>query len=112
MDPRVIPLVEYFNKIGLHTSQSCEGHPGTSMKFFWIEFDRVVTEEMIIEFQKKHTRRDFGFCSNGMFCKRFFYDDDGKDVISSYRYVAHSPDDADKDLTQWLTEDEFGVEGW
>lgn len=40
LDPEVIPLVEYFNRVGLPTCMSCQGHNSTNMSMFWIEFDK------------------------------------------------------------------------
>ena len=46
MDEGVKALVEFFNKRGLTTHMSCEGHypEKPSMSMFWISFDKSVTE--------------------------------------------------------------------
>ena len=44
-DVDVIPMVEYFNSVGLKTYMSCSGHKDNPyMSMFWIEFDPSVTE--------------------------------------------------------------------
>lgn len=54
-DADVIPMVEYFNSVGLKTYMSCSGHKGNPyMSMFWIEFDPSVTEQDIIDFQRNH----------------------------------------------------------
>lgn len=70
LDPEVIPLVRYFNQVGLPTCMSCQGHNTTRMSMFWIEFDKSVTNEDIINFQRKHTNEYGGFCINGRFVIR------------------------------------------
>ena len=44
LDPKVIPLVDFFNQRGLKTHMSCEGHNNTNISMFWIQFDKSVTE--------------------------------------------------------------------
>lgn len=114
LDPGVVPLVKYFNKNGLKTVMSCEGHDDHGSSMFWIEFDPKVTQKDLIKFQKKHTREYFGFCANGFFCKRFFLDmpDGSSDAqtISGYYYVAHDKDKAAQDLLLWNLHDLIGVE--
>lgn len=54
-DADVIPMVEYFNSVGLKTYMSCSGHKDNPyMSMFWIEFDPSVTEQDIIDFQRNH----------------------------------------------------------
>ncbi len=109
LDEGVVPMVKYFNEIGLKTKMSCSGHPGTEMKMFWIEFDRSVTEKDILEFQENHCMQYFGFTSNGFFCKRFYLDKSTNKLVKfeSYRYVAYSVDDAMEDLTRWKLDDDM-----
>ena len=53
-DVDVIPMVEYFNSVGLKTYMSCSGHKDNPyMSMFWIEFDPSVTEQDIIDFQQQ-----------------------------------------------------------
>lgn len=49
MDEKIIPLVELFNKIGLKTEFSCEGHPGYGRHIASVTFDESVKDEDIIE---------------------------------------------------------------
>lgn len=53
-DVDVIPMVEYFNSVGLKTYMSCSGHKDNPyMSMFWIEFDPSVTEqEMMVKTEK------------------------------------------------------------
>ena len=52
IDPGVISMVKFFNENGLPTHMSCQGHNKTTMSMFWIEFDRSVTEDNILNFMK------------------------------------------------------------
>ena len=70
LDPEVIPLVRYFNRMGLQTCMSCQGHNNTNMSMFWIEFDKSVTKDDIIEFQRQYTDKYGAFCCNGRFVLR------------------------------------------
>ena len=51
IDELCVPFVDFFNKIGLKTQFSCEEH--SDVQTFYIIFDKSVTDEMIIDFQKK-----------------------------------------------------------
>lgn len=50
IDIKAIPLVKFFNKIGLITEFSCEGHEGENINRFGIIFDKCVTDKMIFKF--------------------------------------------------------------
>ena len=47
-------MSSFFNENGLPTNMSCQGHNKTNMSMFWIEFDRMVTEDNIIRFMRSH----------------------------------------------------------
>lgn len=55
LDSKVIPLVEFFNQRGLKTHMSCEGHNKTNMSMFWIQFDKSVSEDDLIQFMNNHS---------------------------------------------------------
>lgn len=54
LDKEVIPLVKFFNENGLPTYMSCQGHNQTNMSMFWIQFDKSVSEDDILNFMKQH----------------------------------------------------------
>lgn len=116
-DPLVIPMVEYFNESGLKTCLSCQGHNRTYLSMFWIEFDRSVTEEDILNFMKKHLTAQGTFVSCGRFAKRLigFYNprtvEWGKEYL--WCYFAATQEAADTDLQRWKYDAEGfdGVDG-
>ena len=103
LDPEVIPLVRYFNQVGLPTRMSCQGHNATKMSMFWVEFDKSVTNEDIINFQRKHTNEYGGFCSCGRFVIRILANTTGigTGVEYSYQYMAATIEAAMEDLKNW-----------
>lgn len=107
LDPDVIPLVRYFNSVGLSTYMSCQGHNKTNMSMFWIEFHPSVSEDDIIRFQKQHTNRIGGFCCNGRFVKRILANTTGigTGVYFSYQYMAATVEAAMMDLENWEEQD-------
>lgn len=107
LDPLVIPMVAYFNQNGLKTRMSCQGHNKTNMSMFWIEFDRSVTIDDIIEFQRKRTDRHGGFCCNGRFVTRILANTTGvgEGVGYSNQYMAATIEAANGDLKRWIDMD-------
>ena len=104
MDPGVIPLVNYFNRVGLKTIMSCQGHGTVNQSVFWIEFDPSVTEEDVIAFQRKHARDyDGAFCSNGDFAWRFYLLEG--ETYRSLRYIVGTIVAANDDLKRWQEDD-------
>ena len=108
LDPEVLPLVSYFNSVGLPTVMSCQGHNKTNMSMFWIQFDRSVTGEDIIEFQRKHINEYGCFCCNGRFVMRILANTTGlgTGVEYSYQYMAATIEAAKEDLEDWNGADE------
>lgn len=103
IDSEVIPLVEFFNKNGLHTHMSCQGHNKTNMSMFWIEFDKSVTEKDIVDFQRKHTNEFGAFCSCGRFVMRILATGNSNKVEYRYQYMAATIEAAHSDLNSWTT---------
>ena len=103
LDPEVIPLVRYFNEAGLPTRMSCQGHNDTNMSMFWIEFDKSVTDEDIIDFQRKHANEYGGFCCNGRFAIRILANTTGvgTGVEYTHQYMAATVAAAKEDLKRW-----------
>lgn len=103
LDPEVIPLVKYFNEVGLPTCMSYQGHNETNMSMFWIQFDKSVTAEDIIDFQRKHTNEYGGFCCNGHFVMRILANTTGvgTGVEYTYQYMAATVTAAKEDLKHW-----------
>lgn len=103
LDPEVIPLVQYFNQVGLQTCMSCQGHNNTNMSMFWIEFDKSVTQNDIIEFQRRHTNKYGAFCCNGRFVLRILANTTGvgTGIECSYQYLAATVEAANQDLEHW-----------
>lgn len=110
IDTECLPLVQYFNELGLITEQSCQGHNDTNMSMFWIEFHEDITEDDIIEFQCNHLDEHGCFISNGRFAKRLFVCcDDGEPAIHSYfrwHYFAATIMAAREDLRRWKDMDD------
>lgn len=103
LDPEVIPLVQYFNQVGLPTCMSCQGHNSTNMSMFWVEFAPTVTIEDIIKFQRQHTDKYGAFCCNGRFVIRILANTTGigNGVEHSYQYMAATVEAANSDLEHW-----------
>lgn len=112
MDPEVIPLVNYFQSIGLPTRMSCQGHNDTNMSMFWIEFARSVTPEDIIRFQRERTNKYGGFCCNGRFAIRILANTTGvgAGVEYSCQYMAATIEAAKKDLEHWKEMDSHKIQ--
>lgn len=119
LDPRVVPLVRYFNDHGLKTMMSCQGHGIHNMSIFWIQFDRSIDEEDIVkfmmshrvsypirkEYQSKYGQIGWNFVSNGRFARRLTINLVGQPYYS-WNYFAANADAADNDLENWIQIDE------
>lgn len=107
LDPKVIPMVRFFNENGLKTSMSCQGHNKTDQSFFWILFDDSVAEEDIQRFMQNHLSRFGQFCSNGKFVKQLYggYQVTSQqwNMIGTWRYLAATQEAADEDLKNWTS---------
>ena len=55
LDTLCIPMVKYFNSIGLITEYSCQGHNNKLQNKFEIIFNKEVTDDQIIEFLSKYS---------------------------------------------------------
>ena len=103
-DVDVIPMVEYFNSVGLKTYMSCSGHKGNPyMSMFWIKFDPSVTEQDIIDFQRNHVNEYNMFCSCGRFVQRIIATGRSDKIMRSHQYMAANVDAANIDLKAWTT---------
>ena len=103
LDSRVIPLVEFFNQRGLKTCMSCEGHNKTNMSIFWIQFDKSVTEDDLIQFMNNHQfESKYGkyFASCGRFALRIY--PSPKEIVREWNYFAATHDAAEQDLKNWI----------
>ena len=106
IDKKSLPLVKYFNSQGLKTCMSCEGHNKTNMSMFWISFENSITEEDIINFQKKHLKTQYKtFSSCGRFAQRLYIG--GPTIVKQWYYFAANPKAAEEDLKQWLIDDKL-----
>jgi len=79
IDHKCIPLVKYFNSIGLPTKYSCQGHDNCNSNTFWIMFDDMVQDNEIAYFltavSNNSNNRNYTSC--GMFVKWCrIYDDE------------------------------------
>ena len=105
LDPLVIPMVDYFNKSGLNTCMSCQGHNKTYMSMFWVQFDKSVIEDDILNFMKGHLSAQGTFISCGRFAKRVigFYNVRTTEWSKEecWCYFAATREAADADLQRW-----------
>lgn len=105
LDPLVIPMVNYFNKSGLKTCMSCQGHNKTYISMFWVQFDKSVTEDDILNFMKGHLSAQGTFVSCGRFAKRVigFYNVRTTEWCKEecWCYFAATQQAADTDLQRW-----------
>lgn len=86
IDSNCIEFVEFFNSIGLTTSQSCEGHISRSMYSYYIQFDKSVSDSDIENFILKFEQPLYAKNKiKGKFVKIHFGFIDGKSV-SAWRY--------------------------
>ena len=103
MDKDCVPIVKFFNDVGLKTSMCCQGHNLTNMSLFWVEFDKSITESDILKFMAMF-KRPFPigkyFVSNGTFAERIILYKNGA-VGKRWRYVAASSIAANDDLRRW-----------
>lgn len=100
LDKEVIPMVNFFNENGLPTKMSCEGHNKTNQSMFWIEFDSSVTNEDIVQFQRKYLNEYGAFISFGRFVVRILASASG--VRYSWEYMAATKEAARSDLQRWI----------
>ena len=103
LDPAVIPLVEYFNAIGLRTTMSCEGHNRTNMSMFWIEFAEAIGEKEIEAFLSNLKERYGSSATNGCFAMRIF--PGAKYTMKRWRYMAATKEAAQEDYIFFTTGD-------
>lgn len=105
LDKEVIPLVKFFNENGLPTLMSCQGHNQTNMSMFWIEFDKSVTEDDILNFMHHHPDKYGSFFSNGRFAKRIWGAHSIRDgewnKVGCWCYFAATIEAANDDLQRW-----------
>lgn len=111
LDPKVAPMVKFFNENGLKTSMSCQGHNKTNMSMFWVSFADEVTENDILHFMQSHLDQYGQFVSCGRFAKRVF---GGYSVIDQtwqttecWCYFAATVEAADEDLSHWTKPSEW-----
>lgn len=65
VDDNCVPLVQYFNNIGLDTKYSCEGHKlGEN---FEVMFEDYIKDEQIVNFIKQYSNK----CNHTPFCGQF-----------------------------------------
>ena len=103
LDSKVIPLVDFFNQRGLKTCMSCEGHNKTNMSMFWIQFDKSVTEDDLIQFMNNHQfESKYGkyFASCGRFALRIY--PSPKEIVREWSYFAATHEAAEQDLKNWI----------
>ena len=107
LDPAVIPLVNYFNSIGLNTHMSCEGHDQDNKSMFWIEFDKTVTEEDIEAFLIRLKEKYGSSATCGCFAMRIF--PGPKYTMRRWRYMAATKEAARQDYIFFTTGKDYGV---
>lgn len=100
LDPAVVPLIEYFNSVGLKTTMSCEGHNQTNKSMFWIEFSKSVTEEDIENFLNKLKEERGSSATCGCFAMRIF--PGPKYTIRKWRYMAATKEAAQYDYNLFV----------
>ena len=108
-DKECIPMVKFFNSIGLKTKWCCSGKRSLFRRnhgynFYYIIFDDEVTDEKLNEALSNYACRTFynglpyvGPMS-GWFCRRQWHNDAWKPLA----YVANSAKEANKDLKKFL----------
>lgn len=107
MDAGIIPLVGYFNSVGMKTKMSCQGHDTLSQSLLWVEFASTIGIDNIVEFERAHTDEHGVFWANGRFVIRILAEDPERTthVDYSYQYVAASLEAALDDLNRWKSID-------
>jgi hypothetical protein len=108
LDPAVIPLVNYFNSIGLKTHMSCEGHNQPNKSMFWIEFEKTVTDEDIEAFLIQLQAKYNSSATCGCFAMRIF--PGPKYTMRRWRYMAATHEAAQCDYN-FFTTGNFGGKG-
>jgi hypothetical protein len=84
IDDKCVPLIEYFNSVGLDTKFCCEGHKVGQN--FYIMFEDYITDEQMMGFLEKYSNRydHSPFC--GLFVK-WYRKMDGE-IKSNWMYIA------------------------
>ena len=89
LDPKCIPLVKFFNAIGLKTIMCCEGHSNRSVHKFWIEFSKEITDEDIYNFMEKVNPTYYS-------CKK-----SEEQLIGQFHKIAYGKDSSGIFRTNW-----------
>lgn len=108
-DKDCIPLVEFFNEIGLKTKWCCSGKRTLFKRkhgynFYYIIFDDEVTDEKLNEALNNFSYKTFSMGHpyvgpmSGWFCRRQWHNDTWHPLA----YVACSVKEANKDLKRLL----------
>ena len=108
-DKDCIPLVEFFNEIGLKTKWCCSGKRTLFKRkhgynFYYIIFDNEITDEKLNEALNNFSYKTFSMGQPyvgpmyGWFCRRQWHNNPWTPLA----YVAHSAKEANKDLKRLL----------
>jgi hypothetical protein len=102
LEPAVIPLVDYFNSVGLKTIMSCEGHNNTNMSMFWIDFSTKVTDDDIKNFLFGLNEKYGSAATFGKFAKAISVGRNNE-VHFRWRYMAATKNSAACDWVYFTT---------
>lgn len=94
LDEECIEFVKYFNKIGLETAMSCQGHNNSNMHKYWISFTKRIKDEDIRAFIDS-------------FPRPFYAKRDGKQILGKFVKIDFGVDLEGNDMSRWRYESDF-----
>lgn len=99
IDRACVPLVKYFNEIGLDTKHCCEGHKiGEN---FYIMFEDYIEDEKVIQFLDKYSNK----YDHSPFCGKFlkWYRKLNGEIVNNWTYIAENKSYANMDIGKMRT---------
>ena len=85
IEEKCIPLVKFFNSIGLKTKYCCEGHEHSPNSKFFIIFDKSISDEKFINFIEKFSNKYNHSPFRGSFSK-WYRKTSGK-IVYNWQYT-------------------------
>ena len=109
IDPECLPLVEYFNRHGLTTAMSCQGHNNTNMSMYWIDLPQALVKKTLSGSSRSICLAYWVILhpTGGLPCACIWLwmITDAYVLLKGWHYFAATVDAAFEDLEQWKSYD-------
>ncbi|QDY27049.1 hypothetical protein [Clostridium botulinum] len=104
IDDKCVPLVKYFNEIGLDTKYCCQGH--NDYENFNIMFEEYITDEQMINFISEYSTKHKHSPFLGKFVK--WYRKMSGEIVCNWMYIVNTYEEANVTYNR-LISNEFKV---